>query len=514
MKNINKIGSKIMFLAFTLLLVISCSDDFLRDEKRDGLSDEVVFASDATASAAIIGVYDVLQGGPAEYITKAIFYPANFLTQDYLNIGADTFFQTFEIPTVFAPFNALWIQNYAGIGRANTALENLAPAVEAGNVSGELGNRLIGESYGMRGMLYSMLASNFGGVPLVLRSAGGDADPFAPRNTQDEIFQQVVLDMQEAIARLPWEYDEANKGRFTKGAAYAYMGSAYMWLGQYDKAITAFEVLDAHYTLEEDFLAVHADENKNGKESIFEIQLTDASGNLSWGRDDNVTFIQSFSMPNEIANGGGYSAAAKVLYDSFEEGDKRKLYSVIGPGDEHPDPLINISDYPNVQANYGGINTVGTIENPWLGSDGLPGRQGYYNVKLWRNPAVDGWSGPNIFGGQNIILMRYAEVLLSLAESYHRAGNDGQAMATLMRVRNRGGLITQPTGDFIDSVISEYRHELAGEFSLWYLLRRTGEHVRYLQEEFGVTVPNGRDLIPIPQEQIDANPNLVQNPGY
>jgi hypothetical protein len=110
--------------------------------------------------------------------------------------------------------------------------------------------------------------------------------------------------------------------------------------------------------------------------------------------------------------------------------------------------------------------------------------------------------------------MRYAEVLLSLAESYHRAGNDGQAMATLMRVRNRGGLTTQPTGDFIDSVISEYRHELAGEFSLWYLLRRTGEHVRYLQEEFGVTVPNGRDLIPIPQEQIDANPNLVQNPGY
>ncbi|HEA30032.1 MAG TPA: hypothetical protein ENH91_08585, partial [Leeuwenhoekiella sp.] len=123
----------ILGLTVGLLLFYSCSDEYLQDEKRDGLSSDVVFASDETASAAIIGVYDVLQGSPAEYITKAIFYPANFLTQDYLNIGSDTFFQTFEIPTVFAPFNALWTQNYAGIGRANTALESLEPAIEAGN---------------------------------------------------------------------------------------------------------------------------------------------------------------------------------------------------------------------------------------------------------------------------------------------------------------------------------------------------------------------------------------------
>ncbi len=495
-------------------MVYGCSDEYLQDKKRDGLNDQVVFGSDETASAAIIGIYDVLQGSPAEYITKAIFYPANFLTQDYLNIGADTFFQTFEIPTTFGPFNALWTQNYAGIGRANTALVNLDPAIASGNVSEELGTRLIGESYAMRGMLYSVLASNFGGVPLVLQPAGGDADPFAPRNTQDEVFQQVVLDMQEAIKRLPWEYDEANEGRFTKGAAYAYMGSAHMWLGQYDQAIDAYEKMDPHYSLEEDYLAIHADNNKNGKESVFEIQMSDETGSLSWGRGDNVTFIQSFSMPNEVANGGGYSAATKALYDSFEDGDMRKLFSVIGPGDKHPDPLISISEYKNVQEKFDSINTVGTVENPWLGTDGLPGRQGYYSVKLWRNPIVDGWSGPDIFGGQNIILVRYGQVLLSLAESYHRAGNESMAMKTLMRVRNRAGLTTEPTGDFINVILDEYRHELSGEFSAWWLYRRTGEHIEYLKEIYNVTVPNGKDLMPIPQEQIDANPNLVQNPGY
>jgi hypothetical protein len=101
----------------------------------------------------------------------------------------------------------------------------------------------------------------------------------------------------------------------------------------------------------------------------------------------------------------------------------RKRASVIGPGDEHPDPLIKIPEYPKVKSNYGGINTVGTISKPWMGADGLPGRQGYYNVKTWRNPNTNGWGGPNIFSGANIILMRYAEVRLSLAEAYFRAGN-------------------------------------------------------------------------------------------
>ncbi|MCX2680479.1 RagB/SusD family nutrient uptake outer membrane protein [Galbibacter sp. EGI 63066] len=501
-------------MAGFILCLSGCSEEFLQDQKYDGLSDEVIFSSEETAVASVTGVYDTFQGSPIEYLTKAVFYPANFLTQDFLNIGADTFFQTFEIPTTFPAFNNMWIQNYKGIGRANTALDNLLPAVERGDIDAELGNRLMGECYAIRGILYSLLASNFGGVPIVVEPAGGNVDAFAPRNTQDEVFQQIVLDMQEAVKVLPWSYDAENLGRVTKGTAYAYMGSAYMWLGEYEKAIEAFEALEGHYTLEEEFLDIFAYDNQNGKESIFEIQLYDSEGDLGWGHTDNVTFLQSFTMPNEIANGGGYSAAAKALYDSFESGDERKLATVIGPGDEHPDPLINISDYPNIQENFGGINTCGTIDEPWLGIDGLPGREGYYGVKTWRNPTVDGWSGPNIFGGRNLIFMRYGEVLLSLAECYHRLGDNATAMDYVMQVRNRAGLTDEPSGNMIDVIIDEYRHELVGEFSLWWLFRRTGEHERYLQEEFGVTVPSGRDLMPIPQEQIDINPNLTQNPGY
>jgi tetratricopeptide (TPR) repeat protein len=506
---------KLGIMALTLFVLFStgCSDEFLQDEKHDGLTDKVVYGSKETIVAAVNGTYDTFQADQQNYIIKGMFYPANFLTQDYLNVGADVFFTTFEIPTTFGPFNQMWVQNYKGIGRVNSILDNIDPAIQSGVIDSNLGNRLKAECHAIRGILYSISSTNFGGVPLVLEPAGGNTDAFALRNTQDEVFNQVVLDMKEAVKYLPWEYDATDKGRVTKGTAYAYMGSAYMWLKKYDKAIEAFEAMNGHYQLENNFLDIFAYKNKNGKESLFEIQLYDGSGDLSWGRNDNVSNIQSFCMPNEI-NGGGYAAASKKYYDSFEAGDLRKIASVIGPGDEHPDPLIKISNYPKIKNNYGGMNTCGTIAKPWTGADGLPGRQGYYNLKTWRNPDTDGWGGPKIFSGANIIIMRYGEVIVSLAEAYHKSGNDVKAMEKIMEIRKRAGLLTPPTGKIIDIILAEYRHELSGEYSLWGLLRRSGEHVRYIKEEYNVVIPPGKDLMPIPQVQIDLNKNLKQNPGY
>ncbi|MDT0643754.1 RagB/SusD family nutrient uptake outer membrane protein [Zunongwangia sp. F363] len=514
MNKIKSKGKKIMAAFLLLYGVAGCSDDYLVDERYDGLTDEIVFNDPETASAVVTSIYDTFHGGPVEYLTKAIFYPANFLSQDFKNIGSDAFFQTFQVPVTFQPLNAMWTQNYMGIGRANNAIYNINNMIDQGNIEADYGHRLVSESMALRGILYSMMSSNFGGVPLVLQPAELIENPQAPRNSQEEVFRQVIEDMQYAVQYLPWDYPGDEIGRITKGAAYAYMGNAYMWLGEYQNAIDAYTQLEGHYVLEEEFLRIHANDNQNGPESIFEVQLYDDAGDLGWGRDDNVTFIQSFNMPNEIGNGGGYAVPTEQLYQSFEEGDERKLPTVIGPGDVHPDPEINIEDYPVVQENFGGINTLGTEENPWKGIDGLPGREGYYAVKLWRNPIVDGWSGPDIFGGQNLIFLRYGQVLLSLAEAYHKVGDDGTAMDYLMRIRNRAGLTQVPDGNLMDAILEEYRHELVGEFSLWWLLRRSGEQREYIQEHFDITIPEGKDLMPIPQEQIDVNANLVQNPGY
>lgn len=508
-----KIFNKLYIIVGIVLLGMSqsCSDDYLIDENYSGLTSDIVYSDATTAEATVTAVYDALQMDMVEATLKGLHYPNTYSTLDFYNIGSDTFFNTYEIPTDFGGINQLWIKMYSGIVAANNAIYNIENMLEAGNIEEEFGNRLIGECLGLRGVYYTMLASNFGGVPLITDiSSTSEEKLYTPRSSQDEIFQQVISDLERAVDYLPWEYSSENTGRITKGAVYAYLGNANMWLDEYESAITAYEQLEGQYTLEADFLNIHDYENRNGIESIFEIQMYSTSGGANWGgNDDNMNFLQWFTMPIEIQGYGAYTVPTEQYYNSFEEGDLRKLATLIGPGDEHPDPDINISEYPKIQDAYGGINTCGTEENPWTEE----GRSGYYEVKYWRNPVTDASQG-NIYSDQNIILLRYGQVLLSLAEANYREGNTSAAESYLMQVRNRAGLTTIPEGDMLDVILEEYRHEVGGEFSLWWLLRRSGEHVNYINSHFGVTIPDGKDLYPIPQEQMDANPNLEQNPGY
>jgi len=193
------------------------------------------------------------------------------------------------------------------------------------------------------------------------------------------------------------------------------------------------------------------------------------------------------------------------------------LATVIGPGDVHPSPAIKISMYPKVIANYtvNGVtmNTCGTVSKPWKGADGL--RSGYYGTKFWRDPSITGSTGPsNIFGGQNVIMMRYGEVLLSKAEALLKSGNQAAALDIINnQIRKRAGLGAK-TGDATQILLTEYRHELAGEMSLWFDLRRSGEHINYVKNTYGITIPNGKDLMPIPQIVIANNSTITQNPGY
>ncbi len=134
------------------------------------------------------------------------------------------------------------------------------------------------------------------------------------------------------------------------------------------------------------------------------------------------------------------------------------------------------------------INTVGTLTRPWYGDDN--GRTGYVCAKKWRDPNLTGnYNSPartiaHIFGDQNQILMRYAEVLLSRAECKVRQVILQVAMADLKIVRDRAwggtapammadsanydGTPGAPITDPLQMVLSEYRHELSGEYSTFF----------------------------------------------
>ncbi|MEO7216437.1 RagB/SusD family nutrient uptake outer membrane protein [Mucilaginibacter sp.] len=572
---INKKNIAFIALLTALIMPVGCKKDFLSRDSSFQATADATFKKSSDVVALVNSIYDGYQN--SDLLKKSIWYYANFTTHDFYNYGADIAWNNYQINSDFGALDVFWKNAFITIGRANAAFKIIATAKENGVVTAALADRLTGEAYFLRGMSYYYLAGSFGGVPLELKA---ETDGLTPRSSQDEVFKQVVADMKQAETLLVSKatLDKKDLGRATKGSAYAYEGAAQMWLKDYAAALTAFNSteLTSNYHLLPNFADVHEFSNQNNDESIFEIQF-EVSGSQSWDggwqNGGEVAWIDDFSWPEEISN-FGYDYANPGLWYSYQAGDKRKALTVLGPGDQNISPGIiakwgGIKGYPAVTGGFANgdarfkaddgtiINTCGTLTKPWYGVSDQK-RSGYYNAKKWRDPQLTGGTGSQIiFGSQNQILMRYAEVLLSRAECKVRTGDVAGAMADLKIVRDRafGGVapavmkdgltydgkpstaITDP----LQMVLSEYRHELTAEYSVFYDLRRAGPGVAsaFIKAAYGTdatstpqpypygptadgllhgvwktTLPEGRDILPIPQAAIGLNPNLTQNPAY
>jgi starch-binding outer membrane protein, SusD/RagB family len=583
MKRTNNTILAVAIVAFAFLAAVfaACSENFLDETNTFQGNADALSSKRETVISLINGVYDTYQN--SDLLKKCIWYRANFSTHDFFNWGGDVFWNNYQIPATFGGLSVFWDQSYIGIARANSTFAVITKAQQKGVITSSVANRLRGEALFLRGMTYYYLAASFGGVPLEIDTLGSLNLGLRPRSTRDSVFMQVVADMKAASALLWSKKDlpQADLGRATKGAALAYEGAARMWLKDYTGALVVFNNPEfENYQLLPNFADVHEYTNQNNNESLFEIQFAVKAGDpQDWGGSWNppggeLAWIDSFSWPEEITQ-QGYDYGNPALWLSYQDGDKRKLLTIVGPGDTLASPGIianwgGIKGYipvkegfaannPKYKADDGTIlNTVGTLTRPWYGSDG--GRSGYFCAKKWRDFNLTGNYGPQkIFGDQNQILMRYAEVILSRAECKVRTGDVAGAMADLKLIRDRAwggaapvvmqdganydGSAAEPITDPLQMVLSEYRHELAGEFSLFYLLCRAGteEAIDFIKKANGTVdnsfepVPNPapgpthdgqkhgiyntsltpeKTLLPIPQAAIALNPNLKQNQGY
>lgn len=566
----NKKNITLMAFCLALLMPLACKKGFLNQTDTTDPTAAAFFSKASDAVALVNGIYDTYQN--ADLLKKSIWYYANFQTHDFYNWGNDRSYNIYAIPTDFAPMEVFWSRAYVGIARANAAIPIIANMKSKGILDAALADRLSGEAYFLRGLTYYYLAASFGGVPLELSDKTSGLNP---RSSQDDVFKQVVSDMKTAASLLPQKgsalVSGTELGRATKGAAYAYEGAAQMWVKDYAGALASFNQLNGHYSLLPSFESVNEYDHQNSDESIFEVQF-DVAGTQSWGNGNEVAWISDFSWPEEVSN-FGYDYANPGLYYSFQPGDTRKLATVIGPGDQNISPGIiargGIASYPLVVSGFANndpryigddgkiINTCGTHTKPWYGSD--KGRTGYYCAKMWRDGSLNANSGDQtIFGAQNQILLRYAEVLLDKAECQARTGDVAGALATIKIVRNRAwggtaptvmqdgatydGKPASPITDPLQMVYSEYRHELSGEYSTFYDLRRAGVAADFVKKAYGTvdnntnpvanpnkldpfndglvhglyntSLPAGRDIYPIPQVELGRNPNLTQNPAY
>lgn len=573
----------IVIITFCIVLIplafIACKKGFLNQTNTHQTPADGAFNTSQDVVSLINSIYDTYQN--SDLLKKSIWYWANFETHDFFNWGGDVVWNNYQIPSNFGAILTLWNQSYLGIARANYALVVIPDAVQRGILDQALADRLTGEAYFLRGTFYYYLAASFGGVPLELKTG---SDGLAPRSSRDSVFMQVVSDMQQAENLLLSKKDlaPADLGRATKGSAYGYEGAARMWLQDYENALKAFNnpELTDNYHLLPNFADVNEYDHQNNDESLFEIQFEVKPGDpQDWGGSWNppggeIAWIDSFDWPVEITQ-QGYTYGNPALWNSYQEGDTRKYLTIVGPGDSLVSPGIvrvlgGIKGYIPVQDGFANgdpeytgddgkiLNTVGTKTRPWYSSSS--DRTGYFCSKKWRDYNLTGNYGPaKIFGDQNQILLRYAEILLDRAECKIRTGDVQGGLADIKTVRDRAwggtapsvmkdsanydGTPGQAITDPLQMVLSEYRHELSGEYSVFYDLCRAGTDVavNFINTINGCKpnsynpVPNpapgpthdGKQhglyntaitvndcLMPIPQSARGLNPNLIQNPGY
>ncbi|MDY3979187.1 MAG: RagB/SusD family nutrient uptake outer membrane protein [Tidjanibacter sp.] len=399
----------------------------------------------------------------------------------------------------------LW-RGTPGILRANLALQELQK-VEV--MDEDLRSRLMGECYFLRAHYYFLLVRFFGDVPLRTRPLYAGDNLNAPRTPKAEVYEQIIDDTKNAIRLLPYkaEYDAQNLGRACKEAAETMLAKVYLTLGEnYDEVVDLCQDIENQgYDLSK---MAYADNwynpdtgilNKNGAESLFEIQYTgDPAAATNWlsDNDNQSQWLNCFMAPRSsvapMVGGGGYGwqHVNKEFVDSYEAGDLRKDYTIFYAGC----PPFDGIDY-----------------DPTLSTTG-------YNVRKWCVPIsicdkVDNCPA-------NIVVYRFADVLLMKAEALNEQKLTSQAQTPLNAVRRRAGLGNVTTTDYKtmkECIIHERRMELAFEGHRWFDMIRIddGDYaVKFLHSIGRTAATKERLLYPVPQVEIDSNPLITQNPGY
>lgn len=461
------------FLSILLLALVTagCGDDFTLLAPESQRNVDNFFDKPGDFEVAINGVYDALQL-PGTY--GGNYWMAMEMRSDNTDQGPDVTglsatiaaINDFKESTISEEVLSMWRDSYVGIARANLLLDRLAGF----SMEQDLKDRIRGEALFIRSLLYYNLAMIYGRVPLIL-------DPTTSPNQeinqteQADVLQQAATDLEEAAALLPASYTGANVGRATSGAANALLGKVYLTLGQDAAAVDALrEVVNSGvYSLVDDYADLWGPENENNSEVVFAVQFK------AGGTGEGSPFTNLFSPSSFLQNGeGAYrNRPTQDLIDAFSEDDERFGASLA-------------VTYVNADGE--------TVDAPHV-------------IKYRSEPFA------NFDADNNWIVMRYAEVLLLLAEAL---GESDEAYSLINDVRARAGLDPIGAGDpgsFDDKLLRERRLELAFENHRWFDLMRFGRTDMVAAAEASVEVVN--PLFPIPQREIDTSPDVLsQNDPY
>jgi len=439
----------------------------------------------------------------------------------------NTEFETFQYTKDDWAPNAYWGDHYFMINTANNAIYT----AQTSSLTDEASLRNVGEACFFMAYAYFNLVKTYGEVPLINFPILKPTDAIQPKATVDRIYEFIDSNLQVASQYLPLTtlaYGSAYPGRLTKGAANALWAQTYLFRQNWPQVIAlCTEIINSgQYSLLPEFSDIWREglqgAGKNSRESIFEMNANVGQNAVSNGAVYNGTAwgtsqqVRQNGAPIEWNLGWGWNVPTDKLVNAWPADDPRKAKTILYSGQFDGGPAL------------GGH---GATLPPYTNPDGTGGlAQKYWNKKLYtgNDPAMRNFTGfvnnNGDAGWINHRIIRYADVILMLAEAANETGDGATAAANLELIRNRAsgnlgpGRTIVPVIPFQNqaqmrtAIKNERRWEFALEGYRFYDLVRWGDAITELSS-LGYT--NRARYYPIPQGPITLSGGVLeQNPEW
>lgn len=485
-----------------VLLAFAGCDNFLSEEPRDVLSPDTFFNSDEEAIVAVNGLYEPLYDGSmyGNYGVKRFYmYGADVIEPSREGGGSLNDINNYTLSVSRdAGSRPAWNHFYEIIQNANVILDR----VEGNeNISPEARDQVIGETLFLRSFAYYNLTNMFGDVPYYRENLTVEETQTLSRHDREEIRNDIVQDLQQAQDLLPGSYADSEQGRPNSWAAATLAAKIHLiqenWEQARDKSVEVIN--NSSHQLLDDYGDVYdfpdnefndeviwsivfvKDENPAINTSLFSPRLRDEPANA----EDRDALSDSLEARGEGFTGYGLAIPKCGFVDEFPQDDLRRQHNIT-------------EEYLGFELNYP------------------------YMPKMWN---LDETVSPRQNHGENYIIFRLADVYLMAAEAENELNGPGNAYQYVNTVRERAFDPVQPLSgmsqqQFREAIYEERRWELAGEghrrmdLIRWGILEERLNNTRHCAYNPAENFQPHQVLFPIPEEEIELNPNLEQNPGY
>ncbi|WP_266365532.1 RagB/SusD family nutrient uptake outer membrane protein [Tellurirhabdus rosea] len=503
------------------LLLASCKENFIERPSLSGTTTGNYYNNAEEVRAATSTLYSGLPW--RNYESRAQDAIGDVMAGNMFTY-TDVEYLNFTVSSASERIGAAWGAFYKIIGYSNVMLKTFEEKKAAGG--GAYLDPAIAECRFIRGTLYFFIARTWGAAPIITdpgeTALSGNFN--IPRYLQKDVLRFALEDLKAAEAGLP---ESDAPGRATKYTAKGMMAKLYLYQKDYANAkLKAEEVINSgKYSLVSDYMGMFTKASMNNNaESLFSIQHQFAQDPWGTGNLKNPDRGASQLRTSEADAWEMYVPSIDMLKE-YEFGDLRRRWSVMEHGWSNPawkPQRANAPKYNAFMANGFVYDTTRTADE---GGNLNPTRSNI--VKYFAGPGKT-YGGEPVMGqnsGNNVVILRYADILLIYAEAVlgtNASTADAKALAALNQVRSRAGLPAK-SAITIDDILHERRVEFAFEGDYWFDIQRQGfakaKAIIEKQNRGTATAASyitnfteDKMFLPIPAGEIIQDPELGKEP--